>query len=339
MTPSRGYLTLAARDPVYLEMAVDMALSLREHTALPIALAADEALGVRAQTRYAGIFDVVTLIPQRFREGRALKYGTAEASPFEETMFVDADCIVLASMDDRWSALERSELAMTGELLTTDEDRRHHGFSSYRSYVQAFGAGELAELLRAPPAQPWDALGRAFKASKGADALDRLIRADLLTQLPDDLLLLTDKMTMATSLECRVPILDHEVVELSARMPSRMKIRGRTLKHVLKRALRGLLPDEILFRKKRGFGAPMGAWLKGELAGLIGSVLSRESVEARGLFSWPAVERTLALHAANKADHTDHLLSLMNLEIWCRMTLDGRTPDDVTSQLTAELVS
>jgi asparagine synthase (glutamine-hydrolysing) len=209
----------------------------------------------------------------------------------------------------------------------------------YRSYVQAFGAGELAELLRAPPAQPWDALGRAFKASKGADALDRLIRADLLTQLPDDLLLLTDKMTMATSLECRVPILDHEVVELSARMPSRMKIRGRTLKHVLKRALRGLLPDEILFRKKRGFGAPMGAWLKGELAGLIGSVLSRESVEARGLFSWPAVERTLALHAANKADHTDHLLSLMNLEIWCRMTLDGRTPDDVTSQLTAELVS
>jgi asparagine synthase (glutamine-hydrolysing) len=136
-----------------------------------------------------------------------------------------------------------------------------------------------------------------------------------------------------------VPILDHEVVELSARMPSRMKIRGRTLKHVLKRALRGLLPDEILFRKKRGFGAPMGAWLKGELAGLIGSVLSRESVEARGLFSWPAVERTLALHAANKADHTDHLLSLMNLEIWCRMTLDGRTPDDVTSQLTAELVS
>lgn len=138
MTPSRGYLTLAARDPVYLEMAVDMALSLREHTAYPIALAADEALGVRAQTRYAGVFDVVTLIPQRFREGRALKYGTAEASPFEETMFVDADCIVLASMDDRWSALERSEMAMTGELLTAADDRRHHGFST-RKLMRRYG--------------------------------------------------------------------------------------------------------------------------------------------------------------------------------------------------------
>jgi hypothetical protein len=138
MHPSRGYLTLAAGNPRFLEMAVDMALSLRRHTEHPIALAADESLGVLAQTRYAGVFDVVTLILQRFREGRALKYGTAEASPFEETVFVDADCLVLGSMDDLWPVLESTDMAMTGELLTPAEDRIHHGFST-RALSRRFG--------------------------------------------------------------------------------------------------------------------------------------------------------------------------------------------------------
>jgi hypothetical protein len=138
MSRSRGYLTLAARDPLYLEMAVDMALSLRHHTELPIALAADEALGALAQTRYQRVFDFVTLIPQRFRQGRALKYGVAEASPFEETMFVDADCIVLASMDDRFASLAHHDMAMTGEMLTPADDRRHHGFAT-RSLIRRFG--------------------------------------------------------------------------------------------------------------------------------------------------------------------------------------------------------
>jgi hypothetical protein len=129
-TADRGYLTLAARQPRFLEMAVDMALSLREHTALPIALAADEAMATLAQTRYSGVFDVVTLVPPRFREGRALKYGTAEASPFEETTFVDADCFVLAPLDGLFDVLTEHDVAMTGEHLTPAEKRIHHGFST-----------------------------------------------------------------------------------------------------------------------------------------------------------------------------------------------------------------
>jgi len=138
MSASRGYLTLAARDALYLEMAVDMALSLRQHTELPVALAADEALAVVAQTRYAGVFDAVKLIPQRFRQGRALKYGVAEASPFEETTFVDADCIVLSTLDHLFASLRSSPMAMTGEMLTLADDRRHHGFST-RSLIRRFG--------------------------------------------------------------------------------------------------------------------------------------------------------------------------------------------------------
>jgi len=121
---------MAARSPRFLEMAVDMALSLREHTAHPIALAADEGLADVARSRYAKVFDHVTVVSQRFREGRSLKYGSAEASPFEETAFVDADCLVLGSLDAAFEALEACDMAMTGEQLGPHENRKHHGFST-----------------------------------------------------------------------------------------------------------------------------------------------------------------------------------------------------------------
>jgi hypothetical protein len=135
---SRGYLTLAARSARYLEMAVDMALSLREHTALPIALAADDELGAVARARYAAAFTTVTRLPDRFRKGRALKYGSAEASPFDETVFVDADCVVLGALDPLFAVLANADMAMTGEQLTAGEDRDHHGFSTTK-LIRRFG--------------------------------------------------------------------------------------------------------------------------------------------------------------------------------------------------------
>jgi hypothetical protein len=118
-------------------MAVDMALSLRQHTTLPIALAADDALAAEAKGRYAAAFDEITLVPDRFRRGRALKFGAAEASPFDQTMFVDADCIVLGSLEHLWASLETADVAMTGEHLTAGDDRRHHGFST-RALIHRF---------------------------------------------------------------------------------------------------------------------------------------------------------------------------------------------------------
>lgn len=203
----------------------------------------------------------------------------------------------------------------------------------YRSYVQVFSQEGRVKLTGKPEADGFDAIGRAFEQAKNGDAIHRLFQVDLQTQLPDDILMLTDKMTMATSLECRVPLLDQELVELAARMPSSMKVHGRQLKYILKKALGTLLPDEILHRQKRGFGAPMGAWLKHELQPLMKQVLSREAVEKRGLFNWQAVEEVVSLHMSNKEDHTDHLLALMNLEIWCRIYMDGMTSEDVTTQL------
>lgn len=207
----------------------------------------------------------------------------------------------------------------------------------YKSYVGVYSNEQIDRLARAE-GEAFDAIGAAFEtASANPDPVRRMFEVDLATQMPDDLLLLTDKMTMATSLECRVPFLDTEVVELAAAMPSRFKIRGRELKYILKKALGDLLPHEILYRKKRGFGAPMGAWIKNELSGLTKHLLSAEAVRRRGLFDPSVVDETLALHAANKADHTDHILALLFLEVWCRLYLDGQSFTDLSEQIRTEV--
>jgi asparagine synthase (glutamine-hydrolysing) len=140
-------------------------------------------------------------------------------------------------------------------------------------------------------------------------------------------------MSMAVSLECRVPFLDHELVELAARMPQEVKVRGGRLKHVLKGALAGILPADILERRKRGFGTPMGAWLKRDLKPMLATMLSARAVEARGLLRKRAIDDLVADHEAGRVDGTDRLVALLNLEIWARMYLDGRAADDVTGEL------
>lgn len=234
---------------------------------------------------------------------------------------------------DRHSGLLNLLRYARGFLATADlsfEDR-------YRSYVEVFGRNNVANIMLQPPVANMDPLADAFAAANGSDSLNRLLAVDAETQLPDDLLLLTDKMTMATSLECRVPLLDHELVELAARMPEHLKMRGGVLKYAMKKALAGILPNDILHRKKRGFGTPMGAWLKGELAPLLKSVLSEASIERRGLFRFDAVRALIAAHERNAVDGTDQVLALLNFEVWARIYLDGRTPSDVAAELKESL--
>jgi len=207
----------------------------------------------------------------------------------------------------------------------------------YRAYVQVFPLREVQQLLRLDGAAQPDMIEAAFRHASGGDSLNRMLAVDAETMLPDDLLMLTDKMSMATSLECRVPLLDQELVELAARMPEEVKVRGGRLKHAMKEAVSDLLPRDILERKKRGFGTPMGAWLKEDLAPLVRSLLSDSVVKGRGLFHFPMVQELIASHEANRIDGTDRLLTLLNLEIWSRLYLDGRAPDDVTNELKAML--
>jgi asparagine synthase (glutamine-hydrolysing) len=203
----------------------------------------------------------------------------------------------------------------------------------YRSYLQVLAREQVAALMLAAPPQGDDALAAAFAAAGRADELNRMLAVDAQTQLPDDLLLLTDKMSMAVSLECRVPLLDHELVEMAARIPARHKVKGGRLKHLMKAALTPTLPNDILHRAKRGFGTPMGAWLKKELLGVVRELLSADSVRRRGHFDPAAVGALLADHEAHRSDGTDALLALLNLEVWSRIYLDGQTPDALADQL------
>ncbi|HKZ72468.1 MAG TPA: asparagine synthase (glutamine-hydrolyzing), partial [Steroidobacteraceae bacterium] len=209
----------------------------------------------------------------------------------------------------------------------------------YRSYVQVFAPELHSAIAPQLAASRGSALERALAAAPPGDDLRRALGVDFATQLPDDLLMLTDKMTMATSLECRVPLLDTALVQLAMSMPSDLKVRGRELKYALKRALTGILPPDILHRRKRGFGAPIGAWLKRELSGLLETVVSPESVARRGLFSWPAIRHVVDEHRASRADYTDHLLALVNFEIWARIYLDGNSPADVAGELEERLAA
>ena len=127
------------------------------------------------------------------------------------------------------------------------------------------------------------------------------------------------------------------MIELAAAMPDAVKVRGGRLKHVLKQALAHLLPEDILERKKRGFGTPMGAWLRNELAPLRDSLLSEAAVQARGLFEPGSVRQLIADHEQNRVDGTDRILSLLNLEVWARIYLDGRSQEDVAAELKSTL--
>jgi len=193
----------------------------------------------------------------------------------------------------------------------------------YMSYVTVFSADMQNSLLTDAFDQNCLAtLQKYFSRVSKADTLHQNIYVDLKTSLPDDLLLLTDKASMAASIECRAPFMDHELVELSSRIPSNLKVRGMQMKYLLKKAFAPWLPDQILHRSKRGFGAPVGSWLRDQLDPLLSETLSPERIRLRGLFNPVAVEKLVADHRAELADHTDHLLALICLELWCQIYLD-----------------
>lgn len=202
--------------------------------------------------------------------------------------------------------------------------------NQYMSYVTLLAPQVQQDLLSnasgnsSGSSEAAEALQKYFERSKGADSLNRITYADLKTSLPDDLLALTDRMSMAASIECRAPLVDHELVEMTSHMPSALKVRGLTMKYLLKKAVAPWLPREVIERKKRGFGAPVGSWLRRDLQPLIQDLLSEDRVRRRGIFRWPAVQAILNSHQEQRADHTDHVFALIALETCCRIYLDGQ---------------
>jgi len=168
---------------------------------------------------------------------------------------------------------------------------------------------------------PYAGMLDAFTSSDATTTLDRLLYADTKTYL-HELLMKQDQMSMAASIESRVPFLDHKLVEFSARLPERMKLRGATTKYILRESMKNLLPAEILTRPKMGFPVPIGSWFRGEYAPVVQEYLLSERALDRGIFD-PAFVHTLVQRHQAGENHAERLWALVNFEIWQRQFFDN----------------
>ena len=159
----------------------------------------------------------------------------------------------------------------------------------------------------------------------GGDWLTALQRLDLESYLPLDILTKVDRMSMAHGLEARVPLLDHPLVEFAATIPAGLRLRDGVTKSIFKRAMRGILPDAIIDRRKQGFAVPLGRWFRGRLGPFVRDLLLSETCRRRGILDPRYVERLLARHEGGR-DLDLQLWTLISFELWCRTFLDTRTP-------------
>ena len=165
-------------------------------------------------------------------------------------------------------------------------------------------------------------LGRHFAAAPASDPLARQQWVDVHSYLTDDILVKVDRMSMANSLEVRCPLLDYRVAEFALSLPPRLKLRGLSGKWLLRRAMAGVLPAEILHRGKEGFSMPIKHWLRGELRDLMLDLLSGPRLRKRGLFAPAHVARLVHEHLAGRANHSHRLWALLAFEVWCDEYLD-----------------
>ena len=154
--------------------------------------------------------------------------------------------------------------------------------------------------------------------------LNRMLYLESKHFLPDHNLNYTDKMSMATGVEVRVPLLDPDLVALAARLPLTFKQRGRTGKWIFKKAMESYLPHSIIYRPKTGFGAPVRHWLRHQLRPVVEDVLSDTSLTQRGLFDTVGVQRLMEMDRTGLVDGAYTIFSLMCIEIWCRIFIDGQ---------------
>ena len=208
---------------------------------------------------------------------------------------------------------------------------RHVGKNDHARYIDSvamFQSDERVALyspeVRATLAADAEtALERHFDRFTALPLHSRMMRLDFETYLPEDVLTKVDRMSMAHSIESRVPLLDNDVIDFAATLPARFKIADGRRKHVLKEALRPLLPSGILDRRKQGFGVPLGVWFRGGLTDLFSDVLNSPRARQRGYFEPSFTMRLMREHLAGQRDHTLRLWQLLVFELWHRQYVDG----------------
>jgi asparagine synthase (glutamine-hydrolysing) len=212
-------------------------------------------------------------------------------------------------------------------------------YARYAHWMSAFTLRAQAEMLQpdflasADGWRPEDVLGSVWHASSATSRIDRMLDTDVRTYLPGDLLVKMDIATMAYSVEGRSPLLDHHLMEFAAALPPHAKLRGTSGKILLKAALRGIVPDEILDRPKMGFGVPLERWFREELRELPREVLLAGDSRVHAYVKPQAIARMIREHHAGTADHSLRLWVLLQLEMWHREVVES-TPVEPELQMT-----
>jgi asparagine synthase (glutamine-hydrolysing) len=219
--------------------------------------------------------------------------------------------------------LRRPKIALFA-LCQPDEARR------LTSWFPLFNAEMKARLLsdslmsRLDQRSEIDVFAEHLGRTDAHDPLSRMLYVDTKLWLPDDLLARGDKTSMAASLEARVPLLDHKLVEFAATVPPGLKVKGRQRKYLLKKVATPLLPREIIARKKKGFPIPTSVWFRTEARAYVRDVLSTSSLRERGLFDPAYVTQLLDEHESGFADHGQLVWGLLGVELWHRLFVDQR---------------
>jgi asparagine synthase (glutamine-hydrolysing) len=238
---------------------------------------------------------------------------------------------------DRWAGSIGRRLAGTASRWLPDGTRgqnllRHVSKSRRERYVETvafFRPHEKTALLTPDLQRAIDtgraerALGDRFDRYAHLDWSSQMMRVDFETYLPEDVLTKVDRMSMAHSIESRVPLLDRAVIGLAASLPSSMKILGRERKRVFRRVATSLLPPEALSRGKQGFGVPIGLWFRGRLRDLFTDVLQSARTRQRGFFESRYVDRLVREHLTGARTHNLRLWQLVVFELWLRRYVDG----------------
>jgi asparagine synthase (glutamine-hydrolysing) len=172
----------------------------------------------------------------------------------------------------------------------------------------------------------FEVLAAAYARSDAPTFVEQTAHADVQLYLPDDLLVKMDVASMASSLEVRSPFLDHQVVEFAASLPPGLKIRGLVQKYLLKQVMQRMLPDQVVRRRKRGFGVPIDHWFRRELREMAYDVLLDARASARGYFRPETLRQYLDDHVQRRADHHARLWTLLMLELWHRTFIDAPCP-------------
>ena len=239
---------------------------------------------------------------------------------FFRKAFIEAPANLLPRSELRRSRVSRRQTILAGGRASTVE-RYYRWMSAFdRQAKSGIYTDDFAGQINGSDAA--GVLGEWFKRANGSGIVDATMLTDQMTYLPNDLLVKVDIASMANSLEARSPFLDHKVIEFAASLPENLKLQGRETKTLLKKVAARLVPSEVIYRRKMGFGVPIGKWFREEMKDFVRDVLLSQKSLQRGIIRPEVLKRYVTEHITGERDHSFQIWTLLMLELWFQRFID-----------------